>query len=225
MGAFPDPRTRSRRRRRWRSAALIAVALSLACAPGAFADAFTQVYQNYRKHGSVQPCAFSEQTLQQAEQEVPPDIDQYAPDFPAAIEAALQARARGACSPQAGTTSTSAAVAPPVAAPPRGPTHGRHHHASRSAVPAPPAAARSASALPISFAPARSSTGSGPPAPVVAIAALAAILALAALVWGYGRWRGFESRWMLGAGHALSEAGYRLEATWADFTDWVRFGR
>jgi hypothetical protein len=63
------------------------------------------------------------------------------------------------------------------------------------------------------------------PAPLVALAILVGLLALAALVWAITRWFAYEPRWLPGARHAASEAGYRAGATWAEFSDWLRLGR
>ncbi|HEX4109381.1 MAG TPA: hypothetical protein VHX88_14690, partial [Solirubrobacteraceae bacterium] len=93
-------------------AALVAVALTLALAPATSADAFSQVYNYYRTHGNVAPCTFSAKTLQQALSAVPPDIQQYAPDFPAAIEAALQDRAQGACATKGSAVAPLVTTAP-----------------------------------------------------------------------------------------------------------------
>ncbi len=71
----------------------------------------------------------------------------------------------------------------------------------------------------------RTHPSSGTPAAVVAIALIAALLVLAALLWGYARWRGVEPRWWQGLRHAFTEAGWHAEAAWADFADWLRFGR
>ncbi|HEX4108607.1 MAG TPA: hypothetical protein VHX88_10765, partial [Solirubrobacteraceae bacterium] len=109
----------------------------------------------------------------------------------------------------------------PSTAPPSAPTPSSH--AATAATPAPPASAVEAG-LPIVAPAAKGGGTSNPPGPVVAIAILAGLLAISALIWAYARWRGVESAWLLGLGHALSEAGYRLESTWSEFTDWLRTG-
>lgn len=68
-------------------------------------------------------------------------------------------------------------------------------------------------------------TSSGPPAALVILGALAALLALAALAAVTARALGFEPRWSLEVRHAFAEAGYRTAGVWAEFADWVRFGR
>jgi hypothetical protein len=59
----------------------------------------------------------------------------------------------------------------------------------------------------------------------LAIAVVAALVALACLVWALARTLTFEPRWTLSLRHAMSEAGFRASATWAEFSDWARLGR
>lgn len=198
--------------------AVSALTISLVLAAVAFASAFSQVYADYKAHGKVDPCKFSEQTLKQARQQVPPDIDQYAPDFPAAIDTALQARASGAC----GTKAVTPAAATPTPSGPSAPKAPPSAPAASAATPAPPAAPGPTQA-PLAVHNARAS-GNDAPAPVIAIAILAGLLALTGLAWSYGRWRGWDPPWLLRTQHAFSEAGYRAESTWAEFTDWLRMG-
>jgi len=63
------------------------------------------------------------------------------------------------------------------------------------------------------------------PFPVLALAILAGLMALAGLVVALARWRGWEPAWADGVRHAAGEAGWRASSTWAEFTDFVRFGR
>jgi hypothetical protein len=59
---------------------------------------------------------------------------------------------------------------------------------------------------------------------IVAVA-LAALLIVVCLVWGIARWWGCQPRWTLSLRHSLAEAGWRLSASWGEFSDWVRLGR
>lgn len=59
----------------------------------------------------------------------------------------------------------------------------------------------------------------------IALIVLAALLILACATWVAARLSFFEPRWARSARHALAEGGFRLSATWAEFTDWVRLGR
>jgi hypothetical protein len=59
---------------------------------------------------------------------------------------------------------------------------------------------------------------------IVAVA-LAALLIVVCLVWGIARWWAYEPRWTLSLRHSLAEAGWRLSASWGEFSDWIRLGR
>jgi hypothetical protein len=59
----------------------------------------------------------------------------------------------------------------------------------------------------------------------IVAAALAALLIVVCLVWGIARWRAYEPRWTLSLRHCMAEAGWRLSASWGEFSDWVRLGR
>jgi hypothetical protein len=58
----------------------------------------------------------------------------------------------------------------------------------------------------------------------IAAVIVAAVLVLACIAWALARRRAFEPHWLLSLRHAMAEAGFRLSATWAEFTDWVRLG-
>ncbi|MCA1682497.1 MAG: hypothetical protein LC685_00605 [Actinobacteria bacterium] len=67
--------------------------------------------------------------------------------------------------------------------------------------------------------------GETPPFPLLALAALLALMALGTIAWGVLRFTGWEPAWAPRARHAAAEAGWRASSTWAEFTDFVRFGR
>src|SRR5207244_10083255 len=69
---------------------------------------------------------------------------------------------------------------------------------------------------------ARDAGASTTPAPVLALAIVGGLLGLAGLAWGVERRGAWEPARLLTSPHAVSEAGFRMSATWADFTDWVR---
>src|SRR5262245_39839181 len=88
-------------------AAACGLALSLLPASAALAgSAFDGVLKDYQKDGQIDPCAHSEKTLRDAQSQIPNDIEQYAPDFPTALKAALRSRAAGQCDKKTSTTST-----------------------------------------------------------------------------------------------------------------------
>src|SRR3954453_4107667 len=103
---------------------LTVVVLLGLCAPAAWAKgSFDSVFADYTKDGKIDPCKHSASDLQKARADIPPDIEQYAPDFPDALDAAIEARARGACAKKPKPAAAPPA-APPVtttpAPPPRG---------------------------------------------------------------------------------------------------------
>ena len=88
-------------------AALAALCLPLALAPAAHADAFDKIFKEYQSTGKITACKYTEAELKEAKGEVPNDIEAYAPDFPNALEGALEQRAGGACKGgQAAATTT-----------------------------------------------------------------------------------------------------------------------
>lgn len=95
--------------------------------------------------------------------------------------------------------------------------------------PAPEAFATSAAADGSVAAAATRRTGAteadGAPLPLVLLAALAILAALAALVWALARFFGIDPPWLVSSRHASAEAGWRVSNSWAEFGDWLRFGR
>ena len=79
-----------------RALILIVAALAVA-APNAYADAFDTIFKDFKADGQIDPCKYSAAELQKAKKDVPPDIEQYAPDFPDALQAAIEARAKDQC--------------------------------------------------------------------------------------------------------------------------------
>ena len=211
-------------------------ALLLAVPATAAADAFDDVFADYQKDGRINACRHSDDALRDARKDIPNDIEQYAPDFPDALDEALERRARGECqnggtdgdgSPNAGAAaaqnggtpapgSEEASTTPPAATTP-------------GAAPTPPPAAEAdAAALDGAIANAAerdAEGGSDAPAPLLVLAIVGGLLALVALAWGILRWFALEPGWLVSARHATAEAGWRTSGAWADFTDWVRRGR
>lgn len=246
-----DPLSLTRPRRALRSRCLIAVAAVLLAGPAtpASADTFTDVYKDFAKDGAVDPCAFTAKQLRSARSQVTPDLEQYAPDFPAALDLAIEARANGACKKKASTTGKEApaAVAP---TPSSGDTGGGSAPATPTESPAQaPAAPAAPAATPVTETPqpapvpaaapaaadgavleaAKLEPTSGPsdglPAAVVGLGTLAALLLATSLIWLMLRTLAWEPTWFPRARHAFHEAGWRASGTWQDFTDWVRLGR
>jgi hypothetical protein len=208
-------------------------ALLLALPATASADAFDDVFADYQKDGRINACSHSDDTLRDARGKIPNDIEQYAPDFPDALDEALERRARGECQNggRDGDGSPNAGGAPSGGTPAPGSTTGAGTPAPTTpgAAPTPPPAAEATTAASdgaIANAAARGADGgSDAPAPLLVLAAVGGLLALVALAWGLLRWFALEPGWLVSARHATAEAGWRTSGAWADFTDWVRRGR
>ncbi|HEX2016622.1 MAG TPA: hypothetical protein VGN69_07995 [Solirubrobacteraceae bacterium] len=210
------------------SAALMSGVLGGATAQ---ASPFSSTFADYKAHAKVDPCAHSQQELSRARSQVPPDIQQYAPDFPAALDAALAARARGACSGAAASSGAAAAPGAPGGAtsgsgPGGGVGPGAGSGSGGAGTPGPPAtgSAPPADRSILAALTAPVVAGGAAPVPLLIILILAGVLGLGALGWWLARWRGWEPRWLPDLRHTVAESGYRAAGTWSEFTDWVRLG-
>ena len=227
---------------------------SCCCSPRpgtASADTFTDVYKDFAKDGAVEPCAFTAKQLRSARSQVTPDLEQYAPDFPAALDLAIEARANGACKKKnaGGPHPRKRRLLPPhrrrVSAPEA--TAGRPRCARQPHLPLPRprrprSNARTETPQPVpvpAAAPGRRRRRRPPGSPDRAdrgpvrrparggrrSGTLAALLLLTSLVWLTLRALAWQPTWFPRARHAFHEAGWRASGTWQDFTDWVRLGR
>jgi hypothetical protein len=233
--------TAMRRTIRQAAGVALACAVALVAPVAAHADAFDQVFAQYQHTGKIDGCSFSAKELEQAKSRVPNDIEQYAPDFPQALDAAAAQRAKGACAKHAAAAptttqapATTTAANPPAAgsAPPGSATAGTATVTSGSAQPAavpqpqpdPKAAAAVADdAIPAAARIAGKSTGAD--SSVVLLAVLGVLVVLALALWGAARWWAFEPPWIVRWRHAVAEAGWRVGNAWSEFADWVRLGR
>ncbi|HWH43605.1 MAG TPA: hypothetical protein VNT32_02640 [Thermoleophilaceae bacterium] len=208
---------------------LALIALALVPAP-ASADTFDRIYDDYKADGEIDACRYSDDDLRRAEGQVPPDIDQYAPDFVEQLARARQKRASGGCDPKPKPRKeVEAAPAAPAPAKPRPP--GAKPEPVIATPPAPAAPARTvlAARTPDAAIPqtaALPSGGGGAPAALVLLAILAGLAALAGLgalaAWFYG----YDLRGTLRPiGASASEAGGRGADLAGEFWDWLRLGR
>jgi hypothetical protein len=222
---------------------LLALLTVLAAAPVAHANAFKDIFAAYRTSGKIDGCRYSATQLAQARRQIPNDIQQYAPDFPNALNDAIQVRTAGGCTPAAiaaaagSPTATAAGAGSPgtstgkgpiatTGVPPPGATPPTSVPAGQAPQPTPlPKPASSVTDKLVLAASRTKSSDAGVPAPLVALAVIAAILLLAGLLYGLGRWWAWEPRWLVRARHAGAEAGWRASGSWAEFMDWVRLGR
>ena len=204
----------------------IALAAAALAAPAvAQANAFDQIFKDYQRTGKVEPCKYSQAQLQQAQSQVPNDVQAYAPDFPNALQAALEQRAGGACrSGGQAPVQTTTAATPPPATTPAAPTP-----SGVTTTPAPtpdPTVAPAANDQAIArTAASASGSDASVPAPVVALAVLGGLLALGGLLYGLAHWLAFDPPWAQRARFAMAEAGWRVGNTWSEFADWLRLGR
>jgi hypothetical protein len=213
-----------------------ACALALLAAPTAQAQsereqrAALEVFRDYAPDGEIDPCKHTANELKLAQDNIPPDIEQYAADYPAAIAAAIDARARGECDPEE-KAAAPAATATPAATPTPAPTPAPGAKTT-TVVPDPPGPdpAPAATNVPAAsdaaierIATARSSSDA--PAPVLGLGLLAAALALLAVGLVAARRFGVGDDRLAGPAHAIREARWRAAGTWQDFLDWVRLGR
>jgi cobalamin biosynthesis Mg chelatase CobN len=205
----------------------------LATPAAAQADAFTDVFTDYQKDGRIDACAHSQADLRAAKGRIPNDIEQYSPDFPDALDGAIEDRARSACpSPAAAAAKTTAAPAtttPPTATVPD-PVATTELAAPATTVPQPPGAAQPSRAAAdgaiVNAASRTADRGADEvPAPLVVLAVVGALVLLGLLVWGLARFFAWDPAWMAGSRHAIAEAGWRAGGLWDDFTDWLRPGR
>ena len=124
---------------------LVIAVLCLAAPASAFADAFDDVFADYQKDGRIDACKHSDDALKSARRQIPNDIEQYAPDFPDALDQALERRARGDCDKKAAETAAQPTTSTPT--PPAGEDAGTAPAAQTTpgAAPSPPGTATAAS--------------------------------------------------------------------------------
>jgi hypothetical protein len=238
-------------RRRTLPTILLLLALSLVWSTPAPAQTpaelnlYQRILADYVKNGGrFSVCKFTEKELKDAKSAIPEDNEQYGAPLIAALEDAIAARAQGACNKKKQTPAAPAPnVAPPASGtqpppPPAGSaaTPGATPPAQAPAAPAqaqePPKPAAEPTPAPaiaaddsIALASRSTEVATDAPFPIVLLAILAGLLALAALTFGVVRWFAWEPAWAVRFRHAAGEAGWRASSTFAEFTDFVRFGR
>jgi hypothetical protein len=216
---------------------LLAMLLSLLVAAPARADLFTDVLKDYVADSRLDACTYTREQLKKLKDLVPVDQNAYSADFVAALDDAIARRAEGACDKRKQTQQGGTAVAPQPGAPPpttRGqtprpaaPGPSTPNVAESPPTPAeqPTPAPETTSAAPIAVVATETDPASDAPFPVLALAILLGILALGGLLTGTARWMAWQPAWAERMRHAAGEAGWRASSTWAEFTDFVRFGR
>lgn len=216
---------------------LLALALSLLLATPALATLSERLVNDFGNDGTLDVCKYTPRELGQAKDIIASDTDAYDPDFRTAVDAMIERRAQGACDKKKPSTpSTASGDSTGAAATPGGGSSGTPSTSGTAdSKPGAPGATPSPD-TPVTAAPliagdsiaaeVRGGDGSTvPPVPVIALAILGALLVLGALLLAAVRWTGWEPAWAERARHAAGEAGWRASSTWAEFTDFVRFGR
>jgi hypothetical protein len=206
------------------------------------------IYQDYRNDGRIEVCDHERADLQDALDTIEPDFDSDFPDFRAALEAGIERHENGRCdagSEEPSPTPTASATpeggdlpeegggippddgalpppddgsAPPLeeGTPPPEPTHEAAPPVPTTAAP-PPTAAVTPAATPASVVVTRSRADElRIPLILLGIAVLGAALLAASA---------FAAQRSPRVRHAWQEAAFRTRGTWADFSDWLRFGR
>ncbi len=225
---------------------LLACALSLVFTATASANLLDVIVADYADDGRLNACKYTPKQLQTLKGLIPNDLAAYDAGFAPAIDDALARRAEGACNKKKaasqGTTGTAAPAAgggtttpPPASSAGNGAGSGTSSATpgTTAAVKPPPtptaqptpAPAVAAATDQILTAARTNDPATDAPFPVLALAILAGLMALSGLGVGVARWIGWEPAWADGLRHAAGEAGWRASSTWAEFTDFVRFGR
>jgi hypothetical protein len=230
---------------------VLALAFALVLLPGAAARAdratFDRVSAAYASNaGQLEPCWFSQADLQSALDGIPRSFESVVPDLRRAIEDGITAHRNGDCrgiAPTGGPAASTTAAPPTATAPPATTpsTSATAPSTPASTTPqaggaAPPAGGTTTPGAtpPAAVNPQLPTTTPGvqPPATkrstrplLIGLAALGVLLVIALLVWLWARLRGWDSELGARTRHAWSEAAFRVSATWAEFTDWLRLGR
>jgi hypothetical protein len=178
------------------------------------------IYNDFQSDGQINACAYSPGQLQNGLNNLPPDLQQYAPGFADQLRAGLEAQCGGGAVPAPGDPN--ATVVPVLPGGGSGPSQ------PNSTIPKPPAPKPAAvqrlgdvPAPPVSVVP----TGSDPPDGLLPLLAAGGLLLLLALV-GILRLSGVSGeRLSRPLRAAFADARGRTSDTLATVWDFVRFGR
>ena len=213
-----------------RGAIALTCAAALLVPAAAHANAFDDTLKEYTQTGAVDGCKHTADELAQAKAQMPKDIAQTAPGYPAQLAAAAEKRAKGCTKAEEQATNTSTAAAPAATtttAPPAttttapGATQAPFGTTTAPAATQPPATAPApAPATQAAAQPTSSHRGAR-----LALIIVGALLVMLLALWAFARWWAWEPRWLVRWRHATAEAGWRASAAWAEFTDWLRLGR
>lgn len=199
---------------------LTAAIVALTALAGAAPAEAQQVFNDFRRNGTINPCNYSDQQLRQGLQGLPPDIQQYAPGLADQLAAGREGcGGGGAPQPTAAVPVPSTPGAPPAAVAPAAP---------KIRIPAPPAPkAKARTRLAEIETPVVSPTAvadsSDTPGWLLPLLVCLSLVALLAAAIRFGGWSPERFTRPFRAG--LAEAGGRTADTIAQLRDTVRFGR
>ena len=200
----------------------------LAFPAAASANDFQNVYREYKRTGTIKPCRFSDKQLANAEKQTPPDVEQYAPSFLDALQAARERNAdcgkKQAAPAPAPAPPAPAAAAPTASTPTPAPAATTTTPAS-TPPPAPPPPAQ-ASVTGVASPPVNAAKkDDNAPVAVWLVAALAALLLLSAVFAGLAWWFGWSAdRFTRPWGASWDDFGGRMADLGGEFRDWIRTG-
>lgn len=194
------------------------------------------IAEDYRADGQIDPCDWTSDQLTTALENVGADTRQYGADYPAAIRAALAARARGDCEPGGaeqrggsggGVTPAATPTPPPATSTPdpaadTGITY-------ETVIPEPPgpdaqlafAPATTSAAEPLSIG----DPGNDAPTPLLLLGVLAILAGVGGAATLGSRRVTLAEGPLAEVRHAWREAAWRFGGGWESFRDWVRVGR
>jgi hypothetical protein len=204
-----------------RTLAAVVLAIGLAFPATAAANDFQNVYREYKRTGTIKPCRFSDKQLANAEKQTPPDVEQYAPSFLDALQAARERNADcgkkpAATAPPAQETPTTPSAAPPT---PSTPTPAPPATTTTPAATTPPPAPPNPAQAKVTGVPSppihQAKQDDTAPAAVWLLAGLGAVAVLCAVFAGLAWWFGWSAGWSTGPSRA----------SWSDFGEWLSTGQ
>jgi hypothetical protein len=211
-----------------RHVVFLACAALLALPQAAAANDFQTVYREYKRTGTIKPCKFSDKQLRGAERQTPPDVEQYAPSFLDALQAARERNAscdKRQAAPAPQPAPTPSAPTPVPAQPAPTPTTPTPTPVPSQPTPAPTVPAQPAVGGVPSPAATHPKRDESAPAPVWILAVLGGLALLAAIAAALAWWFGWSpERWTRPFRASCGEFAGRLADFRVELTDWIRTG-
>ena len=212
------------------------------------------VYTDYSRDGVIEVCDLSREVLQETLDGIEAAFDRDFPDFREAVKAGIQKHDKGKCDEDAEATATATATATAEATETASPDDGTLPPPEESSTPddgalppatddgsgstpppedgaLPPAETTTPVPTPTPTPPEAAITPAPSPTPVVVTRSSADGLLIPGILVGIALLGGLALTFVALSGrsprtrHAFSEAAYRAKGTWADFSDWLKFGR